>query len=177
MAVSERSQARMLALQALCAYEAVGDSFRTELPRFLADDEILADLGILSPLADDLNAFARSLADGAWAERRALDDHLQRTATHWSLTRMTPVDRNVLRLGLFELLHMPQTPAAVVIDEAINLARQFGDTDSPAFVNGVLDALRREAEARLASAAAESTGAATADASAQQSALPLQSNP
>jgi N utilization substance protein B len=144
MAVSKRSQARMLALQALCAYEAVGDSFRTELPRFLSDDEILADLGIVGPLDDDLAAFARALADGAWSQRSALDEHLQRTATHWSLARMTPVDRNVLRLGLYELLHVPQTPPAVAIDEAINLARQFGDTDSPAFVNGVLDALRRE---------------------------------
>src|SRR5262245_3005580 len=144
MAGSNRSQARMLALQALCAYEAVGDSFRSQLPRFLADDEILADLGIDGPLDEYLTIFARHLADGAWSERRELDEHLQRTATHWSLTRMTPVDRNVLRLGLYELLHVPQTPPAVTIDEAINLARQFGDTDSPAFVNGVLDALRRE---------------------------------
>ena len=60
---------------------------------------------------------------------------------------MTPVDRNVLRLGLFELLHTTNTPPAVVIDEAINLARHFGDSDSPAFVNGVLDALRRQSVA------------------------------
>lgn len=144
----------MLALQALCAYEAVGDSFRSELPRFLVDHEILADLEIDAPLDDDLAAFARALADGAWSQRSGLDEHLQRTATHWSLTRMTPVDRNVLRLGLYELLHVPQTPPAVAIDEAINLARQFGDTDSPAFVNGVLDALRREAETRSQSAPA-----------------------
>ena len=167
----------MLALQALCAYEAVGDSFRSELPRFLADEEILADLGIQPPLDDDSAVFARTLADGTWAKRRELDEHLQRTATHWSLTRMTPVDRNVLRLGLYELFHTEKTPPAVVIDEAINLARHFGDTDSPAFVNGVLDALRREADARSVSATAVSAGAAPADANAPQNAAPLQSNP
>ena len=56
---------------------------------------------------------------------------------------MTPVDRNVLRLGLYELLEHPETPPQVVINEAIELARRFGDADSPAFVNGVLDAIRR----------------------------------
>lgn len=152
----------MLALQALCAYEAVGDSFRSDLPRFLVDDEILSDLGINGPLTDDLTAFARSLADGAWAKRSELDEHLQRTSTHWSLTRMTPVDRNVLRLGLFELLHTTNTPPAVAIDEAINLARHFGDSDSPAFVNGVLDALRRETSARSSAPAADSTDAVAA---------------
>lgn len=133
----------MLALQALCAYEAVGDAFQTQLARFFADDEILNDLGIETPVDADLATFARHLADGAWRECKRLDARLERTATHWSLTRMTPVDRNILRLGLYELIHTEQTPPAVVIDEAINLARQFGDTDSPAFVNGVLDALRR----------------------------------
>jgi N utilization substance protein B len=144
MAVSKRSQSRMLALQALCAYEAVGDAFQTQLGRFLTDDEILNDLAIDAPVDVELATFARHLADGAWRECKLLDARLERTATHWSLARMTPVDRNILRLGLYELLHSEQTPAAVVIDEAINLARQFGDTDSPAFVNGVLDALRRE---------------------------------
>src|SRR5262245_36169153 len=167
MAVSQRSQARMLALQALCAYEAVGDSFQSELSRFLTDEEILADLGIPAPIDDELFAFARTLANGAWSRRRELDDHLQRTATHWSLTRMTPVDRNVLRLGLYELLCCEQTPPAVAIDEAINLARQFGDTDSAAFVNGVLDALRRESEAR--SSVASSDAAAMAHALRAQS--------
>ena len=152
----------MLALQALCAYEALGDSFRSELPRFLVDDEILADLEISGPLDDDLTAFARTLADGAWSRRSELDEHLQRTSTHWSLTRMTPVDRNVLRLGLYELLHTGQTPPAVAIDEAINLARQFGDTDSPAFVNGVLDALRRESDARASAPEPESETAPAA---------------
>ena len=134
----------MLALQALCTLEAVGENFRAELPRFLADDENLADLGIADAPDADMLQFARQLADGAWVDRKALDERLEKFAAHWSLARMTPVDRNVLRLGLFELINMPETPPAVVVNEAIELARLFSDTESPAFVNGILDAVRRE---------------------------------
>lgn len=144
----------MLALQALCALEAVGDGFRAELARFLADTENLADLGFDAPPDDDGLAFARRLADGAWVDRKLLDERLQKCAAHWSLARMTPVDRNILRLSLFELINDPETPSAVVVNEAIELARKFSDTESPAFVNGILDAARREI--RPASALGES---------------------
>lgn len=144
MQTRKRSQARMLALQALCTLEAVGENFRTELPRFLADEENLVDLGIPEMPDSDMLQFARRLADGAWTDRKALDERLEKSAAHWSLARMTPVDRNVLRLGLFELLTMPETPAAVVVNEAIELAKLFSDTESPGFVNGILDAVRRE---------------------------------
>lgn len=141
----------MLALQALCTLEAVGDKFRTELPRFLADEENLADLGIAAMPDQDMLQFARILADGAWTDRKALDALLEKSAAHWSLSRMTPVDRNLLRLGLYELIHLPETPAAVVVNEAIELAKLFSDTESPAFVNGILDAVRREMEANQTS--------------------------
>jgi N utilization substance protein B len=62
--------------------------------------------------------------------------------------RVAPLDRNVLRIAAYELLREPQTPAAVVIDEAVELAKRFGEADSPAFVNGVLDAVRRAARER-----------------------------
>ena len=61
------------------------------------------------------------------------------------------MDRNLLRLGLYELINMPDTPAAVVVNEAIELAKLFSDTESPAFVNGILDAVRRELAANQAS--------------------------
>jgi N utilization substance protein B len=133
----------MLALQALCAFEAVGEQFSEQLDGFLHDEQALADLDIAHPPPEELLQFARDLALGAWAQRETLNDKLARTAAHWSLSRMTPVDRNVLRLGLHELLEHPDTPPQVVINEAIELARQFGDANSPAFVNGVLDAIRR----------------------------------
>ena len=133
----------MLALQALCAFEAVGGRFSEQLDDFLRDEHTLTDLGIELPPPNELVQFAHRLALGTWAQRDQLNDKLSRTAAHWSLSRMTPVDRNVLRLGLHELLEHPDTPPQVVINEAIELARRFGDADSPAFVNGVLDAIRR----------------------------------
>lgn len=149
-----RSQARKLALQALCAYEAVGDDFRDQLGRFLSDDEILADVGIDAPPDAEVVQFAHRLTQGAWSQRGDLDRRIEANAAHWSLTRMTPVDRNVLRLGLYELLHpVADSPPAAIISEALELARVFGDTDSPAFVNGILDAGRRQIEQERATAA------------------------
>ena len=141
-----RSAARALALQALCAYDAIGADFDAQLAEFLDDPEVHADLSIESPLRPEVRSFARDLARGAWQHRSELDAWLERASEHWSLSRMTPVDRNILRLGLYELLYEPHTPPQVVLNEAVELAKRFGDADSPAFVNGVLDAVRRSLE-------------------------------
>ena len=93
----------------------------------------------------ELEAFALSLYDGVVQHLPAIDDLLTKTAEKWRLSRMMPVDRNVLRLGAFELLHGPEA-TAVVLDEAIELARRFATLDSPGFVNGVLDKI---AQARV----------------------------
>ncbi|GMU82646.1 MAG: transcription antitermination factor NusB [Phycisphaerales bacterium] len=154
MTYQYRTQARKLALQALCAYEAVGDGFREQLGRFLSDDEILSDIGIASPPEAEIVRFAHRLTQGAWSRRGELDRRIEGSAAHWSLARMTPVDRNILRLGLFELLEpVVDAPPAAIISEALELARVFGDTDSPAFVNGVLDAARRQIDHERASPA------------------------
>jgi len=87
-------------------------------------------------------AFARALFEGAVAEVGELDRRIREHAEHWRLERMAAVDRNLLRLALFELLHYPETPPAVVINEALEIARRFSDKDSVDFVNGVLDAIR-----------------------------------
>jgi N utilization substance protein B len=133
----------MLALQALCAYEALGDSFDPQLHGFLCDREVQNDLELDRPVPAETIQFASTLARGAWGSRAALDRLLEETAQNWALTRMTPVDRNILRLGLYELHEQPDTPPQVVISEAVELARRFGDAESPGFVNGVLDAIRR----------------------------------
>jgi N utilization substance protein B len=92
----------------------------------------------------DLVAFCLTLYDGVIAHLEEIDANLSAAAENWRLARMTTVDRNVLRLGAFELLHAADMPAAAVMDEAIELARRYGAADSPAFVNGILDRLERE---------------------------------
>jgi N utilization substance protein B len=89
-----------------------------------------------------LRTFCLQLYDGTVQHQGEIDPRLGEAAENWRVARMATVDRNVLRLGAFELLHCPDTPPAVVIDEAIELARRFGTAESPAFVNGVLDRLR-----------------------------------
>lgn len=89
--------------------------------------------------------FCLFLYDGVIANLTDIDTKISAAAENWRIARMPAVDRNILRLGAFELLFMKDTPAAVAFDEAIELARRFGTADSSAFVNGVLDRLRREA--------------------------------
>ena len=141
-----RSQARILALQALCLFDALGEGFEERLGEFLHDSHAHADLGFKRAPPAAVLAFARQLATGTWRQRQQYDELLSRIATGWSVARMPPVDRNILRLGLHELREHPETPPEVVINEAIELARLLGGEDSPAFVNGVLDAARREFE-------------------------------
>ena len=88
-------------------------------------------------------SFARSLFEGTVSEAESLNRMIRERAQHWRLERMAAVDRNVIRLALYELLHYEETPPAVVINEALELARRFSTADSVEFVNGVLDAVRK----------------------------------
>lgn len=92
----------------------------------------------------EVEKFARELFEGTVAEVGTLDQHLRENAENWRLERMAAVDRNLLRLALYELLHYPETPPAVVINEALEIARRFSGKDSVDFVNGILDAIRKK---------------------------------
>ncbi len=89
----------------------------------------------------ELEAFCLSLYDGSVTHAAEIDQRIQAASENWRLPRMAAVDRNVLRLGAYELLFAPETPDRVALDEAIELARRYGSADSPTFVNGVLDPL------------------------------------
>ena len=78
-----------------------------------------------------------------------IDHILAAAAEHWRLERMAMVDKNVLRMAIFELCYRPDTPPAVVIDEAIEVARKYGSGESGPFINGILDAVRRRVEMSL----------------------------
>ena len=90
------------------------------------------------------DAMTATLVRGVAEHRERLDDAIAAKATGWPLARMPMVDLNVLRLGAFELAERPDVPVAVVIDEAVELAKRFSTDDSGRFVNGVLSALARE---------------------------------
>lgn len=94
---------------------------------------------------EELSRFAWSLFAGVMESRAALDQRIEGAAANWTLSRMAPTDRNVLRLGAFELLYT-DTPHRVVIDEALELAKTYGGAQSSAFVNGILDRLVPEAK-------------------------------
>jgi N utilization substance protein B len=93
------------------------------------------------PAVDEVRRFATRLIEGVRGERIALDQQLAGALEHWSIGRLSRVDHNILRMGLYELLRMDDVPARVTIDEAIELAKTYGDQESGRFVNGVLDQL------------------------------------
>jgi N utilization substance protein B len=82
------------------------------------------------------------LVNGVIAERADIDAAIERFSAHWKLHRMSGVDRNALRIGVYELLYCPDIPPKVSINEAINLGKKFGADESGAFINGILDSVR-----------------------------------
>ena len=95
------------------------------------------------PPALGRDEFMEELARGASEMASEIDHRIAEKSAHWKLERMPIVDRNILRLGIYEMSRQ-DTPAAVVIDEALELARQFSGEESVAFINGVLDAVHKE---------------------------------
>ena len=111
-----------------------------------APPEVFATFWTGQEMGEDVRAFAERLVLGVAGELRALDRAIAVSATNWRIERMAVVDRNVLRMAVYELLHDPATPAPVVIDEAIEVAKKFGSEDSGSFINGILDDVRRRVE-------------------------------
>ena len=130
--VRKRTRARELALTALYLVDLRGPDVLPEVPALLEREST----------DPDVLAFARTLFDGVIAHRDELDARIARVAENWQIHRMAVIDRNLLRLGTFELEHLLDVPPKVVINEAIDLAKRYSTADSGAFVNGILDRLR-----------------------------------
>lgn len=94
--------------------------------------------------AEEAFAFAQGLVTGTIDHREQVDALIREQADNWRLERMPPVDRNVLRLAVFEMLYETDTPKLVIVDEAIELAKKFGSEQSGRFVNGLLDGLLKQ---------------------------------
>lgn len=89
-------------------------------------------------------AFVEELVRGVGEHRQSIDEVIQKTAENWHLSRMAGVDRNIIRLAIYEMLYRPEIPPAVSINEAVEIAKSMGDVGSARFVNGILDRVRRE---------------------------------
>lgn len=132
---SRRHQAREAALQILYFWE-VGRTDPTQA--------IDAYFSTHQPEAsDESRAFAEQLVHGTIADLELIDRLIEQHSANWRIERLASLDRLILRLATWELQHQPDVPAAVVIDEALELARTFSADESVRFVNGVLDAIRQ----------------------------------
>ena len=120
-------------MQALFQMDVQGDAFEPDLD------------GFLEARADDpaVRKYAQRLVTGAYAEKARFDRYMTSTAEHWSVDRMPGVDRNIIRVALYEMLVCADLPAKVAINEAIEIAKEFGARESPQFINGMLDAILR----------------------------------
>jgi len=145
--VKIRRRARALALQALYEIDSVGHSPDTVLEERLAE----------TPLPEPAAAFSRRLVMGVLRCQSVLDRFIQEHAPEWPVEQMACVDRNILRMALFEFAVDGSTPVKVAINEAVELAKMFGSDSSARFVNGVLGALvaRKETIARAVQEAEE----------------------
>jgi transcription antitermination protein NusB len=134
-AADRRHRAREAALQMLYQWEVGGDDL----------DDVLASYRLVGPYAldDDTEGMARRLVRGTAMHLSEIDPLIAERAEHWRLERMPVVDRLVLRMAVYEFRHEPDTPRAVVINEAMELARTFSTEAAVKFINGVLDSIHR----------------------------------
>ena len=137
---ANRHKARECALQILFAADMVGMEPGEQIDAYWRE---LGDESLDKPT----RAFASALSAGSLKNRDAIDEKIRLRAEHWRIERMAIVDRNVLRLAVFEFVYM-DTPNAVVINEALEIARRFSTYEATQFINGILDAIRQDIEGK-----------------------------
>jgi N utilization substance protein B len=130
-----RRQAREAALQALYFWEVGGTAPDDAIDAVFAEH--------LPEAADAVRAFAETLLRGAVASHQEIDALIEKQSSHWRLERLAVIDKSIIRLAVWELQHQPDTPPAVIVNEALELARTFSGDESVKFVNGVLDGIRK----------------------------------
>ncbi len=131
--MSTRHKSRELALQILYCMDMLGDE----------TDELFKDVSKLLLPKQAPSEFCRHLVKGVIDHRSELDGIIERYSSNWKIYRMSSVDRNILRLATFEMLHCENIPDKVSINEAIEISKKFGTEETGPFVNGVLDAVRQ----------------------------------
>jgi N utilization substance protein B len=135
-----RRKARECALQML---------FQYDVSRPSVEELVQTYWGEIAEAADDVREFATELAVGVIAHLDEIDDRIRQRTEHWRISRMAIVDRNLLRLAVYEFLHQPTTPRTVAINEALEIARRFSTHEATQFINGILDAIKRDLETQV----------------------------
>ena len=130
--MDRRTRAREIAMQALYQLDVQGDDFLDRMNRFIADQDDIDDM---------ISKMAADWARRTWENAAVCDGLIRTAATKWDLSRLSTVDRSILRLGAFQLKFCPDIPGKVVINEAIEIAKKYSGVQSPRFINGVLDAI------------------------------------
>ena len=138
MSFDKRTRARELAIQGLYQLDVQGSDLLTSLGRFFMEND---PDGLVRKLASDWTK-------GTWENLAQCDELIVASTIKWQLSRLSAVDKSILRLAVYQLKFCPDIPPRVVINEAIELAKKFSTNKSPAFVNGVLDAVLRKLEAK-----------------------------
>jgi N utilization substance protein B len=135
--MDKRTRARELVMQAACQLDVQGAAALQILGRFFAENSD----------DDTVRKLAEKWTQGLWQTMAECDGLITAAAAKWELSRLSQVDRSILRLGTYQLKYCSDIPAKVVINEAIELAKKFSGESSPGFVNGVLDAIYRTLKA------------------------------
>lgn len=134
--MGHRRKARECALQVLYQMEMRDSEPKETLALFFKNGEV--------PEEEPIRAFLESLVFGVCRNRIEIDPMIEKYSTNWKLARMAVVDRNLLRIGVYELLYLREIPPSVIINESVEIAKRFGNHDSASFANGVLDQIARE---------------------------------
>ena len=132
--MGKRRAARELALKFLYQSEFNPDDGEAQMEQFCERADI----------HHEITEFMKVLVDKVFSQSEEVDIQLKKFSDHWALDRMSMIDRNILRLGISELLFGASTPPKVVINEAVEIAKKFGSEDSPDFINGILDKVFKE---------------------------------
>lgn len=141
--MGHRREARELALQMLYALDSNSSAGVRETLQTFREEQ--------SEITGKVREFAEDLVQGVQAHREVIDEAIRVRSKNWSLSRMPRVDLNVMRLAAYELMFRSDIPKKVTINEAIEIVRRYGDKESPAFVNGILDEIEACAKTELLS--------------------------
>ncbi len=137
--ITRRSRAREVALQVLYQIEQ-NSGFKPEQIQTFIDRRLLGDR--------ELREFSEGLTRGVRENLPRIDALISKAAENWRIDRMAAIDRNIMRLGVFEMMFRPETPAKVAINEALELAKRYSTAQSSRFVNGILDRILQEQQSQ-----------------------------